>query len=264
MVLSEFVPAESLLSRLPIPPRERLMFAVDVPSIDEAKQIVAELGDSVVFYKLGLEIFMSGGYFELLSWLQERGKKVFADLKFFDVPQTVGSAVKQLRGRGAAFVTVHGGNDAILEAAVAATEPQESPEPLRVLAVTVLTSFSQQDVAAMGIQADVSDVVLSRARRAQQLGCGGVIASGHEVSRLRRECGDLVLVIPGIRPAGNRTADRAGAPGVNDDQKRTIDVDTAFRSGADYIVVGRPIKTAPDRRAAAEAIQATIAGVFSK
>jgi len=231
------------------------MFAVDVPSVDEAKRIVIELGDSVVFYKLGLEIFMSGRYYELLEWLRDRGKKVFADLKFYDVPQTVGSAVKQLRGRGASFVTIHSGNDAILEAAVAAAAPQETDTaPLRILAVTVLTSFSQQDVEAMGIAQNVSDVVLARARRAQQLGCGGVIASGHEVSRLRTECGDLILVIPGIRPATNRPAD---------DQKRTVDVETAFTNGADYIVVGRPIKSAPDRRAAAEAIQTTIAGVFS-
>jgi len=239
------------------------MFAVDVPSIDEAKKIVVELGDSVVFYKLGLEIFMSGRYFELLEWLRDRSKKVFADLKFYDVPQTVGSAIKQLRGRGASFVTVHSGNDAILEAAVAGAREASGPggggarrdaDPLRVLAVTVLTSFSQQDVEAMGITGRVSDVVLARAKRAQQLGCGGVIASGHEVSRLRGECGDLILVIPGIRPAVDR-------PG--DDQKRTVDVETAFTSGADYIVVGRPIKSAPDRRAAAEAIQSTIAGVFS-
>ena len=237
------------------------MFAVDVPSVDEAKQIIVDLGDSVVFYKLGLEIFMSGRYYELLDWLRDRGKKVFADLKFYDVPQTVGSAVKQLRGRGASFVTVHGGNDAILDAAVAAATDtggqgsrEDSDGPLRILAVTVLTSFSQQDVEAMGIRQSLSDVVLARAKRAQQLGCGGVIASGHEVSFLRSQCGDLILVIPGIRPATN---------GPADDQKRTVDVETAFTSGADYIVVGRPIKNAPDRRAAAEAIQTTIAGVFS-
>jgi orotidine-5'-phosphate decarboxylase len=247
------VPADSPLSKLSIPPRDRLMFAMDVASTDEAKAIATELGESVVFYKLGLEIFMSGAYFELLAWLRERGKKIFADLKFFDVPQTVGSAVKQLRGRGASFVTVHGGNDAILEAAVSAAADASSPESLRILAVTVLTSFSQQDVEAMGVHANVSDVVLDRAKRAKRIGCGGVIASGLEVSRLRRECGDLILVIPGIRPAGPA-----------DDQKRTVDVETAFRSGADYIVVGRPIKSAPDKRAAAERIQETIARVFAR
>src|SRR5207245_5443314 len=132
--------------------RERLMFAVDVPSVDEAKQIVADLGDSVVFYKLGLEIFMSGAYYELLAWMRERGKKIFADLKFFDVPQTVGSAVKQLRGRGASYVTVHG-NDAILAAAVEARRSFDvhasgpaTEEKWRILAVTVLTSLEQRDI----------------------------------------------------------------------------------------------------------------------
>lgn len=232
------------------------MFAVDVPSVDEAKQIVMDLGDSVAFYKLGLEIFMSGGYYELLAWMRERGKKIFADLKFFDVPQTVGSAVRQLRGRGASFVTVHAGNDAILEAAVSESAQPIGSEPLRVLAVTVLTSFDQSDLEALGIHQNVSDVVLARTKRALQIGCGGVIASGHETSRLRRECGsDVIIVNPGIRPAAERPSD---------DQKRTVDVETAFRSGADYIVVGRPIKNAPDRRVAAEAIQSTIASVFAQ
>ena len=249
MVLLPFV-----LSGVKVPPRERLMFAVDVPTIDEAKAIVTDLGDSVVFYKLGLEIFMSGRYYELLDWMRARGKKVFADLKFFDIPQTVGSAVRQLRGRGASFVTVHAGNDAILQAAVEAANGQPG-EPLGILAVTILTSFSQSDVHAMGIGADVSGVVVERARRAKECGCAGVIASGHETARLRLECGpDLIIVNPGIRPATARPAD---------DQKRTVDVETAFKSGADYIVVGRPIKSAPDRRAAAEAIQATILHTIS-
>ena len=243
-----------MLSSVKIPPRERLMFAVDVPTIDEAKAIVTELGDSVVFYKLGLEIFMSGRYDELLDWMRAHGKKIFADLKFFDIPQTVASAVRQLRGRGATFVTVHAGNDAILQAAVEAADGQPG-EPLGILAVTILTSFSQADVAAMGIAGDVSSVVASRAKRAMACGCAGVIASGHETARLRAECGpEFFIVNPGIRPATSRPSD---------DQRRTVDVETAFRSGADYIVVGRPIKSAPDRRAAAEAIQATILHTIS-
>ena len=258
MVLSDFV-----RSTLQIPLRERLMFAVDVPSMDEAKAIVTELGDGVVFYKLGLEIFMSGQYYELLSWMRDRGKKIFADLKFFDIPQTVGSAVRQLRGRGASLVTVHAGNDAILDAAVGAAADESSASSLGILAVTILTSFSQADVDAMGISMTVSNVVLSRAKRAQERGCAGVVASGHETARLRRECGsDLIIVNPGIRPADPATLRTAGASGGKDDQKRTVDVETAFRSGADYIVVGRPIRTAPDKRAAAEAIQETIARVF--
>lgn len=249
------------LSSNPIPVRERLIFALDVPSTDGAKKMVAELGESVVFYKLGLEIFMAGGYFELVEWLRARGKKVFVDLKFFDVPQTVGSAVKQLRGRGASFVTVHG-NDAMLAAAVAARgRPEEASgarsageEALRVLAVTVLTSLDQRDMKALGFQTSVPELVLSRASRALDIGCDGVISSGLEARRLREAYGSgLLVVVPGIRPVVNRT---------EDDQKRTVDVEEAFVNGADYIVVGRPIKQAPDKRAAAEAIQTTIARLF--
>ena len=247
------------LSTAPIPPRQRLILAMDVPSPGEAKQIVDELGDSVLFYKLGLELFMSGGGFELLDWLRSKGKKVFVDLKFFDVPQTVASAVRQLRGRGASFVTVHG-NDDILAAAVAA---RGAPGPgsagpvehLGILAVTVLTSLDQHDIETLGFQTNVSDLVFSRARRALEIGCDGVISSGLEVKRLRQQHrGGFLIVVPGIRPVVNR---------VEDDQKRTVDVEEAFLDGADYIVVGRPIKSAPDRRLAAEAIQARIGRLFS-
>jgi orotidine-5'-phosphate decarboxylase len=249
----------SFLSQISIPVRERLIFAVDVPSVDEAKALVTELGDSVVFYKLGLEIFMSGGYFELLEWLRNRDKKVFVDLKLFDVPQTVGSAVKQLTGRGASFLTIHG-NDAMLRAAVAARDsvmqqPDASAtEKLKILAVTVLTSLDQADIDALGFQTNVADLVLSRAKRAMAIGCDGVISSGLEARRLRETHGaGFLVVVPGIRPVANR---------AEDDQKRTVDVAEAFANGADYIVVGRPIKSAPDKRAAAEAIQNTIAQVF--
>jgi orotidine-5'-phosphate decarboxylase len=243
------------LSANPVPVRERLIFAMDVPSTDEAKSIVTELGDSVVFYKLGLEIFMAGGYFELVEWLRGQGKKVFVDLKFFDIPQTVGSAVRQLLGRGASFLTVHG-NDAILEAAVAARGPATGDDALRVLAVTVLTSLDQRDMESLGFQASVADVILSRARRALDIGCDGVISSGLEARALREaHGGGFLVVVPGIRPVVNR---------AEDDQKRTVDVRGAFLNGADYIVVGRPIKNAPDRRAAAEAIQQTIADVFAQ
>jgi orotidine-5'-phosphate decarboxylase len=248
-------PSRRFLSVHAIPVRERLIFAMDVPSVEEAKSLVDELGDSVVFYKLGLEMFMAGGYFELIEWMRGRGKKVFADLKFFDVPQTVGSAVKQLKGRGASFVTVHG-NDAILAAAVAARgELGELAEPLRILAVTVLTSLDQGDIESLGFRADISDLVLSRAKRAIAIGCDGVISSGLEVRALREAHGQgFVVIVPGIRPVVNKS---------DDDQKRTVDVAGAFLNGADYIVVGRPIKNAADRRAAAEAIQETIAAVFA-
>ena len=238
--------SQNFLSGKNIPTRERLIFALDVPTSDDARRFVDLLGPSVEFYKIGLELFMAGGYFELLDWLTEKGKRVFVDLKFFDVPQTVGSAVRRLNGRGASFCTVHG-NQNILQAAC------EAKDDVRVLAVTVLTSLDEGDLADLGFQCNPKELVLSRARRAIEAGCDGVVSSGLEARELRAELGDRFLVItPGIRPVANV-----------DDQKRTVNVEQAFQNGADYIVVGRPIKNAPDPREAAEAIQQTIAGVFS-
>lgn len=231
-----------------IPLRERLIFALDVASPAEALAWVERLGDAVQFYKLGLELFMAGGYFELIDALRARGKKIFADLKFFDVPQTVGSAVRQLRGHGISFATVHG-NDAILQAAV-----REKGE-LRILAVTCLTSLDEGDLRDLGFHTDVRALVLSRARRAIELGCDGVISSGQELQALREHHGGgFLIVVPGIRPVANRE---------EDDQKRVVDVEQAFARGADYIVVGRPIRQAADPRAAAEAIQDRIAALFT-
>ncbi len=227
--------------------RERLIVALDVPSASDARALVAKLGDEVVFYKLGLELFMTGGYFDLVAWLVARGKRVFVDLKFFDVPETVRSAVRALRGRGIAFATVHG-NQKMMEAAVA------EKGDVKILAVTVLTSLDRGDLDDLGFACDVERLVLSRARRALEAGCDGVISSGLEAPMLKRELGDRILVVtPGIRPIENRPAD---------DQKRTVDVAQAFASGADYIVVGRPIRQAADPAAAAAAIQVTIAGIF--
>ncbi len=236
------------LSKKPIPVGDRLIFALDVPDASEAMRLVELLGDSVSFYKIGLELFMAGGYYELIQWMVEkRGKKVFADLKFFDVPETVRRAVRQLRGRGVTFTTVHG-NDGILRAAV-----QEKGD-LKILAVTVLTSLDQGDVEDLGFAVDIEKLVLSRARRAIEIGCDGVISSGLEAPKLREHLGEHFLVItPGIRPVINKPAD---------DQKRTVDIEEAFRNGADYIVVGRPIKQAPDPAMAAQEIQARIVRLF--
>jgi orotidine-5'-phosphate decarboxylase len=234
-------------SRESIPARERLIFAMDVPDADSARRLADTLGDSVHFYKLGLELLMSGGYFELLDWLVGRGKKVFVDLKFFDVPATVGAAVRQLRHRGVTLTTVHG-NQAIMEAAAAAKGD------VKVLGVTVLTSLDRGDLDDLGFSCDVEQLVLSRARRALEAGCDGVVSSGLEAPKLREFIDQRLLVVtPGIRPVENRPVD---------DQKRTVDVGQAFANGADYIVVGRPIRDASDPRAAALAIQRTIAGVF--
>ena len=236
------------ISTKPIPVRERLIFALDVPSAEDAKKLVETLGDEVSFYKLGLELFMAGGYFELIDWLRARGKHVFVDLKFFDVPETVASAVRQLTHRGVAFATIHG-NDAIMRAAV------REKADLKILAVTALTSLDRGDLDDLGFDCDPQTLVLSRARRALDIGCDGVISSGMEAAKLRSELGARLLVItPGIRPVDNDEPD---------DQKRTVDVRQAFLNGADYIVVGRPIRNAADPRAAAHAIQAQIAAVFS-
>lgn len=235
------------LSEKPIPVRERLIFALDVPTVNEAKALVEQLGDSVLFYKLGLQIFMAGGYYELIDWLTASQKKVFVDLKFFDVPETVKSAVAQLKNRGVTFATVHG-NEGILRAAV------EASSGLKILAVTVLTSLDRGDLNDLGFDCNVADLVLSRARRALEAGCDGVISSGLEAERLRTELGGRFLVVsPGIRPVENN---------VVDDQKRTVDVEEAFLKGADYIVVGRPIRKAPDPKEKAEAIQRRIAALF--
>ncbi len=188
---------------------------------------------------------MSGEYFDLLAWLLARDRKVFCDLKFFDIPATVGSAVRQLKNRGASFVTVHG-NQSIMEAAA-----ENKGDSLKVLGVTVLTSLDRGDLDDLGFDCDVGSLVLSRAKRALEAGCDGVISSGLEVPRLREFIDSKLLVVtPGIRPVENKPAG---------DQKRVVTVDKAFSNGADYIVVGRPIRDAESPRAAAEAIQATIA-----
>jgi len=228
-----------------IPAKERLIFAMDVPDCNRARSLADELGDAVSFYKIGLELMMSGGYFDLLDWMLAKDKKVFCDLKFFDIPATVGSAVRQLKDRGASFVTVHG-NQSIMEAAA-----ENKGDSLKVLGVTVLTSLDRGDLDDLGFECDVGELVLSRARRALEAGCDGVISSGLEVPKLREHVGSKLLVVtPGIRPVDNKP---------EGDQKRVVTVEKAFANGADYIVVGRPIRDAESPREAAETIQATIA-----
>ena len=229
-----------------IPSRERLIVALDVPDIAAARALVGRLGDAVVFYKLGLELFMASGFFELLDELKRADKKVFVDLKFFDIPETVARAVRNLGERGADFCTVHG-NQAIMEAAAKA-----KVNGLRVLAVTALTSLDRGDLDDLGFSCDVSELVLSRARRALAAGCDGVVSSGLEVERLRKDVGaKLVCVTPGIRPVDNK---------AESDQKRVMTPAAAIKAGADYIVVGRPIRDASDPRAMAQKIQDEIAG----
>lgn len=224
-----------------IPSRERLIFALDVADLEQAQTLIRQLGDSVEFYKLGLEVFLSGHYFELMSELKGNGKKVFADLKLFDIPATVAAAVRQLSRHQVDFCTVHG-NDSMLKAAA------EAKGDMQILAVTALTSLDQGDLNDLGFECDARTLVLSRARRALALGCDGVVSSGLEVSALREHADPrLITVCPGIRPVHN-----------DDDQQRVMTPYAAIKDGADYLVVGRPIKAAQDPKAAAESIQADI------
>lgn len=226
--------------------RERLIAALDVPTAQQARALAERLGDSVRFYKIGLELFTTGGYFELLAWLKARGEGVFADLKLYDIPETVRRAVANLRASGATFLTVHA-ERSIMEAAAS------EKGALKILAVTVLTSFDERAIAEMGYAGSLEDLVLRRARAALESGCDGVIASGLEARAIKAEFGERLLVVtPGVRPAGS------GAQ----DQKRVVDVAQAFANGADYVVVGRPIRDASDPRAAAQAIQNTIAAAL--
>lgn len=228
-----------------IPLNERIIFALDFADPQLAGQWVRKLDSRVRFFKVGLQLFLAGGW-PVVDAITARGSKVMLDLKFFDIPETVHLAVAQLRNRGVTFTTVHG-NRPIIEAAVA------DKGELKVLAVTVLTSFDESDMAEMGMIGSVRDLVLLRARKALELGCDGVVASALEAGPLRDELGGNFLVVtPGIRPGLNRDVER-------DDQRRVATARRAIIDGADYVVIGRPISTALDPLRAVAAIQEEIA-----
>lgn len=226
--------------RRQIPIEERIIVALDVGSEEEAWRTIEGLGPMIRFYKVGLELFLAGG-FPLVEKIAAKGLRVMLDLKFFDVPNTVARAVRQLSGRGIAYATVHG-DDAILKAAI------QAAQDVKILAVTVLTSLDDSDLRAMGYRATVGELVLERATRARDLGCPGVVCSGLEAGRLREELGEeIVLVTPGIRPGV-----------AADDQKRVVSAGEAILNGADHLVVGRPIREARDPRAVAASMQEEI------
>src|SRR5210317_1721618 len=215
-----------------IPVNERIILALDVDSPEQAKELVQKTESHINFYKVGLQLFMAS-WFEIVDWLSVRGHKVMVDLKFFDIPETVRLAVAQLNNRGVAFATIHG-NDPIIRAAV------EAKGDLALLAVTVLTSFDQEDMQAMGMTQSIEDLVYFRARRALELGCDGVVSSGLEAKRLRDRLGvKLLIVTPGIRPGANIYDQQ-------DDQQRIVTARQAIADGADYLVVGRPITKAAE------------------
>lgn len=229
-----------------IPLNERIIFALDYADPDEALRWVKRLDSRLGFFKVGLQLFLAGGW-RVVDGIIDRGNKVMLDLKFFDIPETVRLAVQQLQNRGVSFATIHG-NRPIIEAAVA-----EKTE-MKVLAVTVLTSFDESDMEEMGFTGSVRDLVLIRARKAMDLGCDGVVCSALEAGPLRDDLGSNFLVVtPGIRPGLNREV-------AEDDQKRVATARQAILDGADHVVIGRPISKAPDPLAAVETILEEIAG----
>jgi orotidine-5'-phosphate decarboxylase len=227
-----------------IAPRDRLIVALDLPAVEQAEAMVARLGDSVTFYKIGYQLGYAGGL-ALVRKLSDQGKKVFLDLKMHDIGNTVARGVESVAKLGATFLTVH----AYPQTMKAAAEARAGTS-LQILAVTVLTSYDDDDLHAAGYRLSVSDLVEARAQQAQVLGVDGLVCSPEEAAALRKIVGhQMRLVTPGIRPAGAATGD----------QKRIMTPARAIAAGADYLVVGRPVVEAADPKAAAEAIQAEIA-----
>jgi orotidine-5'-phosphate decarboxylase len=225
-----------------IAPRDRLIVALDLPGVEAAEAMIGKLGDSVTFYKIGYQLAYAGGL-PLAQKLVGSGKKVFLDLKMHDIGNTVARGVESVSRLGATFLTVHA-YPQTMKAAVEARGPN-----LKILAVTVLTSYDDGDLHAAGYRLNVSDLVEARAQQAQVLGVDGIVCSAEEVARLHKIVGhQMHLITPGIRPAG----------AASGDQKRIMTPGRAIAAGADYLVVGRPVLEAADPRAAAEAIQAEI------
>lgn len=220
---------------------ERLILALDVATVDEAERLLGRVGDDVSVVKVGLELFTLAGP-RFVHRLREGGKHVFLDLKFLDIGETVCRAARQAADMGVAFLTVHADRKA-LEGAVKARGERRSG--MKILAVTVLTSTGTKDLQEAGIQMAIPDLVVARARLASELGCDGVVASGEEPQLIRQQVGrNLVIVTPGIR----------AEKGSRDDHARVSTPGSAIAAGSDYLVVGRPIRDAPDPRAAAQAI----------
>jgi orotidine-5'-phosphate decarboxylase len=227
--------------------KDRLIVALDLPSVEAAEAIVTRLGDSVTFYKIGYQLAYAGGL-PLVRELADKGKKVFIDLKLHDIGNTVARGVESIARLGATFLTVH----AYPQTMKAAAEARAGSD-LKILAVTVLTSYDDGDLHAAGYRLGVPELVEARAQQAQVLGIDGLVCSPEEAGALRKVIGhQMRLVTPGIRPAGAATGD----------QKRIMTPARAIAAGADYLVVGRPILEAADPKAMAEAIQAEIAPVL--
>jgi orotidine-5'-phosphate decarboxylase len=230
-----------------IPLNERIIVALDVEDPVLAKEMVKKCESHTSFFKVGLQLFMAD-WFNIVDWIVDRGHKVMLDLKFFDIPETVKLAVEQVNSRGVTYATIHG-NDPIIRAAV------EARGDMQLLAVTVLTSFGEEDLRAMGMTQSVEELVAYRAKRALELGCDGVVSSGLEAGKIRRDLGEkLLIVTPGIRPGANVEQSA-------DDQKRIVTAGTAIGDGANHVVVGRPITKADDPVRVIEMMQEEIASI---
>ncbi len=232
-----------------IAPKDRLIVALDLPGVAQAEAMIAKLGDSVSFYKIGYQLGYAGGL-PLVRQLSDSGKKVFVDLKLHDIGNTVARGVESVAKLGATFLTVH----AYPQTMKAAVEAR-AQSGLRILAVTVLTSYDDADLAAAGYDFTVAELVAERAAQARDMGVDGLVCSAEEAADLRKIVGSrLALVTPGIRPAG----------AASGDQKRIMTPAAAIAAGANYLVVGRPILEAPDPKAAAAAIVSEIAAAQEK
>lgn len=229
-----------------IPLNERVIFALDFAEPGLAKEWVKRLDNNIRFFKVGLQLFLAGGW-PVVDYIIDRGHRVMLDLKFYDIPQTVHLAVEQLQNRNVDFATIHG-SKSIIEAAVA------GKTDMKLLAVTVLTSFDESDMEEMGFTGQVSDLVLARARKAKEAGCDGVVCSALEAKSVRKGLGqDFLIVTPGIRPA-------SGKESAKGDQKRVAAPGQAILNGANHVVIGRPISQSPDPLKTIELIQEDIAG----
>lgn len=227
-----------------IPLNERIIFALDFSDPEDAMKWVEKVDGDIKFFKVGLQLFLAG-WWDIIDKIVKRGNKVMVDLKFFDIPETVQLAVRQLKNKGVTFATIHG-NEPIIEAAV------KEKNGLKILAVTVLTSFDESDMLEMGLTGTIDELVLLRSKKAFKLGCDGVVSSALEAEPLRDELGsNFLIVTPGIRPGINRDVEK-------DDQKRVATAKMAIQNGADYVVIGRPIRNSPDPVSTIHKIQAEI------
>jgi orotidine-5'-phosphate decarboxylase len=232
-----------------VAPRERLIVALDLPDVNAASNLIERLGDAVMFYKVGYQLAYAGGL-PLIGELARAGKQVFADLKLHDIGNTVARGVESVAKLGATFLTVHG-YPQTMKAAIEG----RAGSSLKLLGVTVLTSYDDNDLHAAGYRFGVSELVEARALQAHALGIDGLVCSAEEVADVRATVGmQMVLVTPGIRPSGSETGD----------QKRVMTPEKAIAAGADYLVVGRPISAAKDPKNVAEEIVASIEGAMSE